>query len=228
VIYGMICIRNEADRYLETVLAHHVPMLDDLVVYDDCSTDDSARIAARYGRVITRSWAVPSFAEHESRFREAGWQALVEELEPRHRQDWILCFDADEFLMAPPETVRAAVVESDAAGYEAIQVRIHEIFDDSEGPKRRVDGFWGAITAPRLVRYRAGARFLDREMGCGSAPVFSGVACRSFTEQIAIWHLGYLRDEDRLAKYERYVGKPGHSRSHIESILTEPTLEPVP
>ena len=45
---------------------------------------------------------------------------------------------------------------------------------------------------------------------------------------LVMQHLGYVRDEDKTAKYARYMELDGgdfHQKSHIESIIDpEPTL----
>ena len=50
---GAILARNEADRYLEEVLTDVARFCDEIVVVDDGSTDDTARICEDAGAVVS-------------------------------------------------------------------------------------------------------------------------------------------------------------------------------
>lgn len=92
MIVGITRIRNEA-LILEDTLLHFLARCDRIVIYDDCSTDESVEIA--------RSFEAVSVIEGR-RWESDQWRA-----ETRHRAkcldaakgaDMVLCFDADERL----------------------------------------------------------------------------------------------------------------------------------
>lgn len=111
---------------------------------------------------------------------------------------------------------------------------IPEVFDLTEGrhcgevrPWVRTDGFWGALTAPRLVAYEPAGEFKAQALAGGSVPTYVSAGAQfPGTHGVELLHLGYAVLEDRLEKHRRYAGVPGHSAAHIDSILTLGTLKP--
>ncbi|HXW44721.1 MAG TPA: glycosyltransferase family 2 protein [Streptosporangiaceae bacterium] len=89
LIAASLIVRNEA-AFLADCLTSVRPVVDDIVVVDTGSTDDTPAIAASYGaRVFHHPWR-SNFAEA----RNAGLD--------RCRTDWILYIDADERLAPVP------------------------------------------------------------------------------------------------------------------------------
>ena len=162
----------------------------------------------------------PSFMEHEGRFRNIAWSYLRSVLKPE-RGDWIVALDADEILVVDGD-LRAALAEVSPRA-RSLNVPIDECWE-LDPPRRRVDGHWGSITGARLFRWLPGVPIADKEMGCGSVPLDGHQVT---VDNPRIMHLGYVRAEDRVAKYERYRGRSGHSGAHVASILATPVLVPV-
>lgn len=220
-------VRNEADRYLGSVLRWH-SFVDDVHVYDDQSTDDTAHQAAfRGAETEVRPETIPSFMEHEGQFRQAAWSSFEEHCNPQ-LGDWVLLLDADEFLVSGErEIIEAELDKADTQGAKSIVLRIHEVFEmRGVMPLVRKDGYWPTIQASRLIRYEPGGVFPDRVMASGSHPTFVNGGAAMLSIDMSILHYGYARHADRVVKYNRYLNRPGHNASHIESILTKPKLEP--
>jgi glycosyltransferase involved in cell wall biosynthesis len=107
LVAAALIVRNEAD-YLAECLASVQPVVDDIVVVDTGSTDDTPAIAAGHGaRVFHFPWR-SNFAEA----RNAGLD--------RCRTDWILYIDADERL-AP---VSRSEVEALLSGAPEVAFRL--------------------------------------------------------------------------------------------------------
>lgn len=217
--------RNEATRYLEPCLESLTKIVDDVVIMDDRSTDDTIDICKAHGATVTsRPAGVPSFVEDESAFRSAAWRTLRA---AAGRHDWILCVDADEMLIARLGEVRRwldrmATLGEDVDGYS---LKVREVFEIRDGvPMIRTDGYWGQITALRFCRWVPDDTFWERTMGCGSVP--KRVRIVSQAHSVEMLHYGYARPEDRDAKHRLYTARSGHNISHVRSILTRPTLEP--
>lgn len=231
-VHGLLCVRNEADRYLKTCIEWNKTFLDTLFVYDDQSTDDTAEIARSLGAwVETRPDNRLSFLEHEGEFRQASWEAFEIAMNP-DVGDWVLAFDADEFLIGPRGLDAGWLLRHTAASLAVnhslgCRLVIREVFgiDEASGaPLVRTDGFWGGITGLRLFQYRTGGRFTNRKLGCGSTPFY--VEPIEDSSLLELLHFGYARQEDRIAKHDRYFDQPGHNKTHIDSILGEPVLVP--
>lgn len=236
-VFGSLVIKNEADRYLEACLIHMRPFFDDLFIWDDQSTDDSVEVASQYGKVIVRPNDVPSFLEHEGKFRHAAWQRLERLFDPAEG-DWILSFDADEFLVCCDRDfndVRQKINESIAYAEQHGRVGVVIPFPEIFGTKRRdtllvrKDGLWGTIRGPRLFKYQKGADWSNKAMGCGSEPTYVSKGIVS-TQNLGLTmlHFGYANPADHAMKHERYTElyDHGHNNKHIQSIIADATVVP--
>lgn len=208
-------MKNEADRYLRESLGSLMHWADHTVVFDDASTDDSVQIAESLGaEVYVRSDGDPSFLEHEGEFRQAAWESMGD-----RTGDWIISLDADEFLTGDVRALCSGRTKS---------FKVTEIFDViNDKPMRRTDGYWDQITAARLCEWTPQSQFVNRKMGCGSLPE-AAMARIEHVDFPEITHFGYAREEDRIAKHQRYVGDRGHNPKHVASILQPGALTPNP
>lgn len=215
---------NEAGRYLRHALGWLDKVVDKIVVYDDRSTDRTVEIARELGCVVhVREGTVPSFIINEGEFRTAAWLTLAPEVD---KGDWVLCIDADEFLIATNgETERGELdrLAEMAFGSDGYTLNVREVFDVQDGnPMVRVDNFWAAITGVRFVEWTPEATFPDQKMGCGSVP--AAIQHTTMAPGLDILHYGYAAPADRQTKHDRYTRRAGHNPKHIASILTKPTL----
>lgn len=224
-ILSYLITKNEADRYLEQTVANLREHVDGLFVYDDRSTDHTPDILKDLGcEFMIRGTTESSFLEDESDFRHQAWDYMIKFLDPRHG-DWILTLDADEMLRTstPLKMICADAAQQDLGG---LWMHVHEMWSPTE---IRVDGYWPTIRAARLIEYMAQSAFRTFEthrFGGGSLPVFTGPV--GTTTEAEILHYGYATQADREAKYQRYTGRAGHNRTHIDSILKTPMLALLP
>jgi hypothetical protein len=232
-ILGHMVTHNEMGRYLTTTIPWLASLVDDIHVYDDRSDDGTYEYLQRAGVAVEqRPQSAVSFRENEGRFRGGAWQRLDARLRPRSR-DWILCVDADEFVV-PAITdatsgrtdLQTAITNARLSGQQAVSFVVAEIFGfgDDGWPAQRIDGFWGSIRACRLVAWRSGGYFPPRN-SAGSVPE-SWHHGYDPVRGLQILHLGYARQEDRVAKTQRYLASSSHNLGHVMSILDTPTLVP--
>lgn len=226
-IIGHMVTRNEMARYLPNTMRWLRQITETVCVLDDNSDDGTFEWLREEGaRVSRRPSLAKSFAQDESAFRATAWAYMEDSLNPTGA-DWILCVDADEFVLAAnADDTRQVLTETveKAIGLGAVTLPVREIFGfEDNAPMLRVDGFWGDIFGCRLVRWRPGAHFAPRVEGGGSVPAGW---CRPVleTDDLAIMHLGYARPEDRIVKHARYSATVGHNPQHVASILEPPKL----
>jgi hypothetical protein len=93
-------------------------------------------------------------------------------------------------------------------------------------PMKRVDKLWDGITNFRMFRYRKDMPLEARNLplACGSIPPWAEVRHTDCTKSIRVIHAGYADPVDRLTKYTRYLGAPGHNALHIDSIMDETVM----
>lgn len=215
---------NEADRYLDEVLNHLKKIVDVIVFTDDCSTDDTPEIAQKHGAQVYHM-EEPTFTKNEGLLRSTAWSNLTQHVEPG---DWILAIDCDEKLWAgdPKFNIYDLFNQND---FDVINVKFFHMWNETQ---YRVDKLWRPNNSTRLFKFFYGGQFHDRRLACGSEPTYVQTLLRRgryMSESgLAMQHLGYMRDEDKQAKYDRYMTLDGgdfHQRAHIESIVDEnPTL----
>ena len=235
-IFGLTVGRNEADRYLIPMLRHMGEVLDRHFFYDDQSTDRTPYIVAEYSHAILerRPNGVPSFVENEGAFRGAAWEAFEWHMQPEPG-DYVLVIDCDEVLVSTRLVdfnilkygVAACTRQRlkyviDQAINRPINLNIPEVFGfDAEGyPLIRTDRLWNTIHAPRLFPYRPSGHYFIGAKGFGVPAVPNYVMAGGWysTDDLALMHYGYAREEDQKLKFERYSGQLGHSNAHVESI----------
>lgn len=229
-LYSYVVTRNETGRYFEEFLQDLSPYVDDLLVYDDRSSDIEKlrELCSEYDvPLVSRPVAHFSFVENESFFREQAWNEMVRNFDPTE-DDWILTLDADEILRAPyPEYVSEYCQHLSRIGHNGLKFHIHEVWTPIEEPPQiRTDGFWGQVEGLRACRYQPQGIFNNTKLGGGSLPTYVDNVVT--TSDIDILHYGYAKPEDRQTKYQRYHGRRGHNPNHISSILQTPTLAPLP
>ena len=93
-ITGISRIRNES-HIIKDTLDHVSTLVDDVVIYDDCSEDDTVAICEAHPKVkkVLRGheWS-PSRDAQEGPLRQMAYDEAM-----KGKPDWIYCFDADEF-----------------------------------------------------------------------------------------------------------------------------------
>lgn len=219
-VFGVTVCKNEADRYLQSCLAWTRPLVEHIFVYDDQSTDSSFDIASRMEGVsfVVRPDSVPPFLVHEGRFRQAGWDAFVQHIQPTEN-DFIFAFDLDEFWHGPSFNVLISELGGNSGG---ILVR-PEVWT-VDPLIIRVDDLWKTIRNIRFFPFRENGKFKDQELAGGSHPLYAEGKTIKLSGNLL--HCGYASPEDRKERYDRYINRGGHNTRHIRTILgSSPTLE---
>lgn len=228
-----IVMKNEADRWLQSSLKWNLKFCDEIHIYDDQSDDDSVLIAKQYtDNVSVRPDDVPSFVEDESAFRQAAWNDMEKVCEPE-KGDWILCLDADEFIVgnSVEKNVRKeldTLIEfAENSKKMSVSIRRPEIWDLCGSPKCRVDGFWDKDRPVRLVKWKSGGKFKNVKLGCGSIPDYGFKGQVQNLQICYILHFGYAIEGTNKSKYDFYssVQDNAHSREHLDSLLKTPKLK---
>ena len=216
--------RNEADRFLPEVLDHLKTIADVIVFTDDCSTDNTLEIAKEKGcEGFASIWDEPHFPINEGEQRMQAWKNLETIAE---WGDWILAIDADEKLFVPYPNLRSFFDHD----IDVMGVAFFHMWNETHF---RVDKAWRPNLSSRLFRYFPNGTFNNRKLACGSEPTYVQDSIRMgkvlWQSELRMQHLGYVKDEDKKLKYDRYMKLDGgdfHAKAHIESIIDpNPTLE---
>lgn len=211
--------RNEEKRFLKEVLQRLSAQVDEIVFTDDCSEDNTHSIASNFCH--TYKTEEPTFSVHEGRLRSIAWGNLSKHANPG---DWIIAIDCDEMLYNKNDLsllhIKNILSRSEK---DVVNVRFYHMWSFNQ---YRVDKLWAPNNSSRIFRYVPGGVFSDKVLACGSEPtyVIDWVRQRNYwiDSGLVMQHLGYIYDEDKRKKYERYSQLDGgkfHLINHINSIL---------
>jgi glycosyltransferase involved in cell wall biosynthesis len=216
MIIAQMVGKNEESRYLEDVLKRLSDQVDVIVFTDDCSDDNTAEIASKYAEVFCTP--EPLFTKNEGALRSCAWSNLENFAK---EGDWIVAIDCDEMLYHVNGMEIRKVLASSA--YDVVNVKFYHMWNEQE---YRVDKLWAPGNSSRIFRFLNNGKFLDRALACGSEPTYvrDWISKRNYWADsgLKMQHLGYIRDEDKASKFERYQKLDGgefHNINHINSIV---------
>lgn len=218
MIYAQMIGRNESSRFLEDVLYRLSSQVDRIIFTDDCSEDDTLEIAAKYAEVFQTP--KPMFTEHEGQLRAFAWGNLNKFAKTG---DWIIAIDCDEKLFHVEDLEIKDVLSQ--SPFDVVNVRFYHMWNETQ---YRVDKLWTPTNSSRIFRFLENGGFQNRKLACGSEPTYvrEWLSKRNFwtDSRLVMQHLGYIRDEDKLAKWKRYSELDGgefHNLNHINSIVDQ-------
>lgn len=213
-------IKNEENRYLKEALRNHLPYIDEAVIIDDGSTDNSVEICKEILKTIPLKIVkneVSRFS-NEVELRKQQWKETIS-TEP----DWILNLDADEmFEERASQDIQHLLIQED---YDLYSFRIYDFWNDTH---YREDDYWRAhfFYRPFLLRYRKDFLYTWKEtpQHCGRFPKNIFQLPNSISS-LRVKHYGWSKLEHRREKYKRYLNLDPHAQYGIkeqyQSILDE-------
>jgi glycosyltransferase involved in cell wall biosynthesis len=218
MIIAQMVGKNESKRFLEPVLQRLSEQVDKIIFTDDCSDDDTPEIASKYCEVFVNEKSM--FSEHEGMLRASAWGNLENFASVG---DWIIAIDCDEMLYHVNDKSIRDVLK--VSPYDVANVRFYHMWNETQ---YRVDKLWAPNSSSRVFRFKENGGFYNKKLACGSEPsyVVDWVKQRNYwvDSGLVMQHLGYTKDEDKKAKYERYSKIDGgefHNLDHINSIIDE-------
>ncbi|WP_238650649.1 glycosyltransferase [Paenibacillus piscarius] len=219
-------VKNEASRFLRQILEEHCKYIDEAVIIDDGSTDDTAELCREVLKGIPLHLIqnpVSRFS-NESELRRQQWEAVV-----ATRPEWILNLDGDEVFEARFAEEVDSLLRTDTC--DLFCFRLYDFWDED---KYREDMYWQAHHSyrPFLIRYREDFTYLwnDLPQHCGRLPenIFE---LPHQLSNLRLKHLGWSKPEFRLEKYLRYMvldpdGRYGWKEQYQSIMDQHPRLVP--
>lgn len=225
MIHGMMIVRNESQRYLDSVLQQMIKICDRLVVLDDCSSDDTAQICVDYGAEVYTT-SEQEWIKNEVSLRKKLWEKTIKETK---QNDWIICLDADEIIPDKHLPYLDYILETVSNEVDAIGFKLHDMWNETQ---YRDDEYWQAHKHywTMAIRYHEYKEYFwnEKSLHCGRFPQ-NGAKAMLPTE-IPILHMGWSREKDRLNKYNRYMkidsdGVHGWKEQYQSILDKNPTLK---
>jgi glycosyltransferase involved in cell wall biosynthesis len=193
-------VRNEEQRYLKKVLESARLYIDDAVIIDDASTDNTVLLCESVLREIPHR----IIRNEESKFhnewelRRQQWDETV-----KNNPDWILFLDADEmFENSFAYGVKTLTQTPDCYLFS---FRLYDFWDDDH---YRDDDLWRAhhYYRPFMLRYKSdfAYEFAQTSQHCGRMP-YNVFQLPNLISEFRVKHFGWAKREDRIIKFNRYM-----------------------
>ncbi|KJS21271.1 MAG: glycosyl transferase [Clostridiaceae bacterium BRH_c20a] len=217
-------VRNEADRYLPQVLKHIIQYIDEAVILDDASEDNTVDVCRNILQGIPLhlvSNKSPGF-HNEIILRKQLWDVTVST-----NPDWILCLDADEVFEDRAKNEIGSLINQPYYDYYAFR-----LYDFWSPTHYREDKYWEAHKYYRNFLIRHQPHFLykwqESPLHCGRFPA-NITDLPGAVSKLRVKHLGWAAPEDRLKKYQRYMkqdpeGKYGIMEQYKSILDPQPNL----
>jgi len=190
-LVAMMLVKNEENRYLREVLRDLLKYVDEIVVLNDGSTDNTLTICNSFKRVFTQTLGISIWKQNEKLLRETLYEMVIE-----RNVDWVLAIDSDEiFEDRFKQEIREMMKQSlDWYSFNWYNFwtpdSYHRISPSSMKSLRR------------LFRYLPNElpNFISAYHHCGSVPNWVYWNSNGKETDIRVKHLGFIRKEDRLAR----------------------------
>ena len=214
MIYGMTRAKNES-RWIGRIIDSFKPICEKIVLMDDHSEDDTAKIAADHGAIV-----FPNPATHPTHMR--GKEAIDKDVllarlwqEGAQIGDVAVHFDADELLHPEDGPKLAAAMYADTPDGKwtcnAGDTLIIYLWNSEN--QIRVDRWYKAMRRPSVFR------LISRDLSFMVTRAGGGFHCSNVPQQflnrrdfallpqqlpVRLIHFGYMHREDRIRKLEFY------------------------
>ncbi|MHA0858293.1 glycosyltransferase family 2 protein [Paenibacillus sp. CMAA1364] len=219
-------VKDESQRFLRQVLEEHRKYIDEAVIINDGSSDDTVDLCYEIleGIPLRMIHNEVSKFSNEIDLRKQQWEEVL-----KYDPDWILNLDADEiFEPRFAQEIRSLLRDTD------VDLFCFRLFDFWNIDHYREDRYWQShlMYRPFLIRYNKDFVFHWKETAqhCGRFPENIFELSHSLSD-LRLKHLGWSQPQDRLEKYLRYKVLDPHGvfgwKEQYESILDEfPNLQP--
>lgn len=192
-------VKNEESRYLKRVLSSLRGHIDEAVIIDDGSSDNTVNMCKEVFNDIPLHIVhnEHSMFANESELRKKQWSETI-----KTNPDWILNLDADEIL--ENDFWKRAKELINNQGYDYYCFKLYDMWDETH---YREDKYWNAhsIHRPFLMRYQPDFNYKWNETAqhCGRFP-FNTSSLPSVDSEFRIKHFGWATEKDRAEKKKRY------------------------
>jgi cellulose synthase/poly-beta-1,6-N-acetylglucosamine synthase-like glycosyltransferase len=211
-LIGFLQIHNESKKEnLERVLNHLSKFCDDIVIYDDGSTDNSIELALKYTKniIIGETNDFQNELEHKQQLLN-----LALSLNP----DWIIWLDADEVFDKHGEMygIRALCNYGDSKKIDGFSFQEFNLWKSTG--EYRVDELWHKLWQVRLWKNNGKLKFLqEKGLHRQIYPLGLNKILRS---DFKVIHYGFSSEEKLRQKYEMYK-KAGQTGRSLERFYDE-------
>lgn len=200
-IVGMLRVKNGGE-ILKRVVESVARMVDEIVVFDDHSTDETEQICKSCSKVVNY------YKSEHTEFNEARDRNKVLQMAKDRTPDWIFSFDADEESSEELINNIQKIVNNPNPEIKLYCFQICHLWntgDIKNNTHHRSDGLWNFFSQGRLFKNEPNQEIKVNEEGLhsGSTPYFSQE--NMMVTHYRIRHYGNADPSQRLKKYMWYT-----------------------
>lgn len=207
IFYGMMNVRNE-EEWIEDVVKAILPICDRVFIFDDHSIDRTPHICQGMGpRVRVYGSKFSSGIVDITRDKNFIYEKVLRHCGPEFlNQDspyWVIAIDGDEVLMPGG----AEELVKDVTKTEAPSIGFQVLYLWDRPDQVRVDRVYSNLVRPSVFQIINPAfKFRATSFGgnCHCPNVPPDLIHNFYTSNAKLKHFGYLRKEQRLAKWRHY------------------------
>lgn len=214
-IVAIAQINNEIRKgNLERFFTHLKPVVDNIVIYDDASTDGSFEYAKQHTQHVLRGTKNNFVNEWQTK------QTLVEyalTLKP----DFILHIDADEVLTDETgEKLQALASDILKKDHDGALLYEHNLWRSHTW--RRMDSDFGDVWFLRFWRVRITLSYTNRTEGLHQSPAPDQIKKYERQDTVGLLHYGFATEQSIASKYLSYA-KHGQRGENLARFINETT-----
>lgn len=217
IITAILQVKNEeSSGHLARFLKWNMPLIDNLVAYDDCSTDKTVELLETFGAQVV-SGSFNSF-QSELNIKDL---LLQKSLELYPETNWILWLDADELLLESREELDKLLIRANETGFDGVQLPLVNLWRSEM--KFRIDSRFNDLENVRLWRNNGSLRFMVRP---GLHQLMHPVGMRKILRHsdLSVLHFGFAYDSKILSKFHFYQ-LSGQRGRNLWRLVDESSLE---
>ena len=124
-----LLVKNEAEKLEHNLIFHHAMGVDGFIVTDNNSTDDTMNIIRHYQQ---KGWILDVIEEPSTGYEQKQWvDRMVMMACERHKADWVINADADEFWYAPQGNLKDEMTRCTS---RVLKCRLCNMYPEEETP----------------------------------------------------------------------------------------------
>jgi O-antigen biosynthesis protein len=201
----MYRLKNE-ERWIEQSIKSVYDFCDEIVIFDDNSTDNTKKICSQFDKVVD------IHTKTDSSFDEARDRNLLLNMALKRKPDILLSLDGDEIFLPGSEKIIQEEIDVLYPDVHVFEFQLYTLWDSPN--KIRFDGLSSSFWQKRMFRLKdqpSALKINDSpypgNFHCGSIPTNTIGMETSLKSNAKIFHCASFDESLRKKKYEWYVSR---------------------